>query len=152
MQSRIKNLSLSTQKARVSLTELINLAVILEAVFCPAHVFTPHKGIYGAWTARITQALGRDAAMIKTIELGLSADTDMADLIAETRSLSFMSNSDAHSGDKMGREYNLFRMNDKSFLEFRYCLENINERKYWPTTAWTRALANITVVIALLVN
>lgn len=129
MKSRIKNLSLSTQKAGVSVGEIMNLAVLLDGIFCPAHAFTPHKGIYGALTGRLSSILGRDAATIKALELGLSADTNMADLIGETRSFTFLSNSDAHSSPNIGREYNLFRMADKSFTELRYCLENLHERR-----------------------
>lgn len=129
MKKRIKNLTLSTQKAQVSVSELLNLSVLLEGIFCPAHAFTPHKGIYGALTPRLSNILGRDAATIKALELGLSADTDMADLIAETRNFTFLSNSDAHSSPNIGREYNLFRMADNNFTELRYALENLHERR-----------------------
>lgn len=129
MKKRIKNLTLSTQKAQVSVADIMNLTVLLDGIFCPAHAFTPHKGIYGVLTPRLSTLLGRQAATIKAIELGLSADTDMAGLIAETRNYTFLSNSDAHSSPNIGREYNLFRMGDKSFNELRYALENLNERR-----------------------
>lgn len=129
MKKRIKNLTLSTQKAQVTVADIMNLTVLLDGIFCPAHAFTPHKGIYGVLTPRLSTLLGRQAATIKALELGLSADTDMADLIAETRNFTFLSNSDAHSSSNIGREYNLFRMGDKSFNELRYALENLNERR-----------------------
>jgi len=129
MKKRIKNLSLSTQKAQVSVGEIMNLALLLDGIFCPAHAFTPHKGIYGALTPRLSTLLGREAGTIKALELGLSADTDMADLIGETRGFTFLSNSDAHSSPNIGREYNLFRMADKSFTELRYAVENLHERR-----------------------
>ncbi|ACX72173.1 Hedgehog/intein hint domain protein [Methanocaldococcus vulcanius M7] len=42
------------------------------------------------------------------VELGLSADTDMADMVPELRDLPFLSNSDAHSyhPHRLGREFN----------------------------------------------
>lgn len=129
MRSRVRNMALSTQKANVSVAELINLSFVLDGIFCPAHAFTPHKGVYGIWTRRLADKLGRDALHIKALELGLSADTDMADMIGETRNYTFLSNSDAHSADNIGREYNLLRMADKNFQEFRYCLENIQGRR-----------------------
>ena len=129
MQNKVTNMSLSTQKANVSFIDLINLTHILEGIFCPAHVFTPHKGAYGAWTARLADEIGQEIEQIKAIELGLSADTDMAGLIAETRNFTFLSNSDAHSPDKIGREYNLLRMADKNFNELRYCIENRDGRR-----------------------
>ncbi len=129
MRSRVRNMALSTQKASVSVTELINLSFVLDGIFCPAHAFTPHKGAYGIWTRRLADKLGRDAVHIKALELGLSADTDMADMIGETRNYTFLSNSDAHSADNIGREYNLLRMADKNFQELRYCLENSGGRR-----------------------
>jgi len=124
MQTRVKNMRLSTQKANVSFVDLINLSHVLDGIFCPAHVFTPHKGAYGAWTAQLAERIGREIDQIKVIELGLSADTDMAGLIAETRNFSFLSNSDAHSPPNIGREYNLFRMQDKNFEELKNCIDH----------------------------
>jgi len=129
MKKRIKNPTLSTQKAQVSVGDIMNLAVLLDGIFCPAHAFTPHKGIYGALTPRLTSILGRESATIEALELGLSADTDMADLIGETRGFTFLSNSDAHSSPNIGREYNLFRLGDNNFTELRYALENLHERR-----------------------
>ena len=129
MRSRVTNMALSTQKANVSVAELINLSFVLDGIFCPAHAFTPHKGVYGIWTRRLADKLGKDATHIKALELGLSADSDMADMIGETRNYTFLSNSDAHSADNIGREYNLLRMADKNFQELRYCLENKEGRR-----------------------
>jgi uncharacterized protein (TIGR00375 family) len=58
------------------------------------------------------------------LELGLSADTEMADMLEETRGFTFLSNSDAHSSPNVGREYNLLRMGAKNFQELRLCLAN----------------------------
>ena len=63
------------------------------------------------------------------LELGLSADTDMADMMGETRDYTFLSNSDAHSADNIGREYNLLRLADNNFQELRYALENFEGRR-----------------------
>jgi uncharacterized protein (TIGR00375 family) len=120
--SRVKNPCLSTQIARCSTLDLINLAVLFNGILCPAHVFTPHKGIYGCWTRRWAEVLGQAAGQIKVLELGLSSDTNMADCIAETRSLTFLSNSDAHSSANIGREYNLLRMKSNNFQELQLCL------------------------------
>ena len=43
----------------------------------------------------------------------------MADAISETRQFTFLSNSDAHSTGNVGREYNLLRVAELSFEEFR---------------------------------
>lgn len=124
MRSRVSNMTLSTQKADAGIVDMINLTCILDGLFCPAHAFTPHKGIYGAWTDSIAEKIGHEVKMIKAIELGLSSDTDMADTLAETRSFAFLSNSDAHSGGNVGREYNLFQVREKSFKEIQYSIEH----------------------------
>lgn len=129
MCSRVSNMVLSTQKADASINDILNLSYILNGIFCPAHAFTPHKGIYGFLTRRIADKLGRDTSNIKVLELGLSADTSMADMISETRNFAFLSNSDAHSADNIGREYNLLRMADKNFQEFKYCIGNLEGRR-----------------------
>ncbi len=127
--SRVKNLSLSTQRCSVSIKDLINLQYIVGGFLCPAHVFTPHKGVYGCCTDRLESILGRDYKSISCLELGLSANTDMGDLIKECSDFTFLSNSDAHSPANVGREYNLLRMGEKSFRELKLCLENQGGRK-----------------------
>lgn len=129
MEKKIKNLNLSTQKCTAGLAELLNLAFLLSGFLCPAHAFTPHKGIYGTVTDRLFNILGRDIKKIKALELGLSADTDMADMLEETHNFVFLSNSDAHSSANIGREYNLFSMQDLNFDELCMCLEEKEGRR-----------------------
>lgn len=129
VRSRVHNMQLSTQKTRIKARELVNLSCMLDGILCPAHAFTPHKGVYGFWTDRMARVMEQDLKQIPAIELGLSADTDLADTIEETRRFTFLSNSDAHSSPNVGREYNLFRMGDKNFQELRYCLENSQGRR-----------------------
>ncbi|MDD3023999.1 MAG: endonuclease Q family protein [Syntrophomonadaceae bacterium] len=129
IKSRVKNMMLSTQRVNAGVTELLNLSFLLGGIFCPAHAFTPHCGAYGMWTDRLASKMGRDLNQLKVLELGLSADSDMADMIGECRDFTFLSNSDAHSSANVGREYNLFRMAQMNFEELRYCLENKEGRK-----------------------
>lgn len=129
IRSRIRNMELSTQRVRINARELVNLSYMLEGILCPAHAFTPHKGVYGFWVDRLAPVMEQDLQQIKAIELGLSTDTDMADTISETRPFTFLSNSDAHSSPNIGREYNLLRMGDKNFEEFRFCIENQQGRR-----------------------
>lgn len=129
MGSRVHNMNLSTQKVNAGITDIINLTVLLDGIFCPAHAFTPHKGIYGMWTDRLANRLGNDFDKIKVLELGLSADSDMAGMVQETRNFTFLSNSDAHSAANIGREFNLLRIAERSFRELDYSLQNKNGRK-----------------------
>lgn len=113
----VTNLDLSTQKARVGVREVIRVSRYLGGIFCPAHAFTPHKGAYGCWIDRLARGLEQDIEEVEVLELGLSADTRMASMIEETSRFGFLSNSDAHSLQNMGREYNLLDIQDKSFAE-----------------------------------
>ncbi len=129
MASHMTNNQLSTQKTSLGFGELLHLTLELKGFFCPAHAFTPHKGVYGKWTPRLEAKLGADIRKINTLELGLSADTTMAEMIDETRFFSFLSNSDAHSSPNVGREYNLLALGDKTFQELKYGLENQKGRR-----------------------
>lgn len=129
LKTRVKNMTLSTQKARISIEELINLTKLLDGIFCAAHVFTPFKGIYGLWTDKLRPRLGLNTDQINAIELGLSADTIMADMLKETRNFTFLSNSDAHSSANIGREYNLLRLGARNFIELKMAIENQAGRK-----------------------
>ncbi|MDD4802684.1 MAG: endonuclease Q family protein [Syntrophomonas sp.] len=122
IRSKVHNMKLSTQKINASIQDIIDLSQHLQGIFCLAHAFTPHKGVYGMWTDKLADKLGEYKAKIKVLELGLSSDTDMADMLSETRDITFLSNSDAHSSPNVGREYNLVRMAAKNFHELKLCL------------------------------
>ena len=88
--------------------EFQNLIKKLDGLFGPAHAFTPYYGIY-AYFDKITEIIEPDF-----LELGLSADTYLANLIDELNEpnkIPFLSNSDAHSPypHRLGREFNVFK-------------------------------------------
>lgn len=126
---RVTNMNLSTQHSSFSTNEIIALSIELNAIFCPAHAFTPHKGIYGMWTDKIAKIISENFKHIKVLELGLSADTNMADTLSETYNMTFLSNSDAHSAVNVAREYNLLLMQEKNFEEFRKTINRIDGRE-----------------------
>lgn len=119
----IKNINLSAQNARMSLASLVDIAAYHEALIIPAHVFTPYKSIYGAAAERISHLL-RDNQMTKiaAIELGLSSDTYMADRIEELSEFTFVTHSDAHSLDKIAREYTWIKVDRPDFTELNRAL------------------------------
>ena len=124
MKMFIANIHLSTQNARMPLSQLVKIAADFEAIIIPAHIFTPYKSIYGSSARRLSQLLpDKLMAKISAVELGLSADSSMADRISELASFTFLTNSDAHSPAKIGREYNLITLQQPSFHEFLLALE-----------------------------
>ena len=129
LRSRVHNMELSTQRVDASFIDIMKLSLDLEGIFCPAHAFTPHKGIYGMWTDKLVNKIGDDVHNIRALELGLSADTDMADRLQETSSFTYLTNSDAHSSPNIGREFNLLQIKSKNFQELRLCLQNKDGRR-----------------------
>ncbi|HZG18178.1 MAG TPA: endonuclease Q family protein [Candidatus Bathyarchaeia archaeon] len=120
--ARCKNVHLSSQRIDTTLLELQKEVASLQGIFIPAHIFTPHKGFYGNCADRLTDVL--DPKLVDAVELGLSANTDMADRIAELHEKTFLTNSDAHSLAKIGREYQAIRMAEPSFAEWRKALHH----------------------------
>jgi uncharacterized protein (TIGR00375 family) len=91
---------------------------VLEAggLLGPAHAFTPWTGMY-AFFSTLDECYQEHASRIHFLELGLSADTDYADRIAELSSRTFLSNSDAHSprSNKLAREFNRMELDNLSY-------------------------------------
>lgn len=90
----------------------------------PSHAFTPWTGVYAHYKS-LPEAYGEHAGSIHYLELGLSADTDYADRIAELSDRMFMSNSDAHSprSNKLAREFNQMELENLSFSDIKMAIE-----------------------------
>ncbi|MCM3784081.1 endonuclease Q family protein [Neobacillus mesonae] len=123
----MKNVNLSSQRVYVPAIELQREITSRGGLFIPAHIFTPHKGIYGSSTHRMDEIL--DLSLITGVELGLSADTEMASFISELDRYPFLTNSDAHSLAKIGREYNELYIAEPSFDEFLLALQGREGRR-----------------------
>jgi len=111
----VRNIDLSSQRCRASLRQVQERAVALGGFLVPAHVFTPHRGMYAAADG-LAEVLGAQRPpAVAALELGLSADTELAAGLPELAGITFLSNSDAHSAATMGREYNLIALGERSF-------------------------------------
>ena len=127
LSERMKNISLSSQRYYGSAKELQYKVKELDGIFIPAHVFTPFKSVYGKGVIRsIEEILDKD--LIDGIELGLSADTSMADSIKELHDFTYVTNSDSHSLPKIAREYQEMCLLEPSFKEFYYALHEVKGR------------------------
>lgn len=129
MQGYISNIYLSSQRCFLSASELLKIVKDEGGILIPAHAFTPHKSIYGKAARRLSDIFEENLRDIFAIELGLSADTFMADHLNELDKVTFLSNSDAHSLSKIGREYNLLQLARPNFKEFVLALRRISDRK-----------------------
>lgn len=129
MSHHIKNITLSTQRSDVSGYELIDIVEKYNGILIPAHCFTPFKSYYGNCVDRMKDIFKEKFDKIFAIELGLSADTYLADMITELEDKTFVTNSDAHSLPKIAREYNKMQVADISFKEIVKALKNEDGRK-----------------------
>ena len=129
MSTHIKNITLSTQRSNVSGYELIDIVEKYNGILIPAHIFTPFKSYYGNCTDRLKDIFKEKYDKIFAVELGLSSDTFLADMISELENKTFVTNSDAHSLPKIAREYNKMLVEDISFKEVVKALKNEDGRK-----------------------
>ncbi|GGM22336.1 hypothetical protein GCM10011351_05290 [Paraliobacillus quinghaiensis] len=125
--SRMTNIHLSSQRYYGSAKELQYKVKELEGLFVPAHVFTPFKSLYGKGVKKSLKEVF-DPDLIDAIELGLSADTKMADQIEELHPYTFLTNSDAHSLAKIAREYQKIAVKEASFKELNWALHCVEDR------------------------
>lgn len=104
--------------------------IVLEAdprnVVIPAHAWTPHFGLFGSLSGfdTVEEAFGDQAKHIFAIETGLSSDPKMNWQISGLDKYSLVSNSDAHSLRKIGREANVFEIPESglSYDAIRSCI------------------------------
>lgn len=119
---RVANPHLSTQRVRSDPAELAAVAAAEGGFAVVAHLFTPYKGLLGRPGAPSPAALAGDS-YLPAVELGLSADSELADRLPELASLSFLSNSDAHSLGTVAREYMALELEELSLHELRLALD-----------------------------
>jgi len=105
-------------KLRQSPEQLSQIVSDVGGFMGPGHSFTPYTGLFSRYDS-VAEAYGDQAKKIPFLELGLSADTDMADTILSNHQYAFLSSSDAHSAwpHRLGREWNRIRLKEPSFKE-----------------------------------
>ncbi|MGD9576649.1 MAG: endonuclease Q family protein [Syntrophorhabdus sp.] len=114
--SRIGNLN-SDGRPILDLDALDLLKIIKDlspsAVFIPAHAWTPHFSVFGAVSGfdSLEECFEDYTPHIRAIETGLSSDPQMNWRLSALDTITLISNSDAHSPAKMGREANILDTN-----------------------------------------
>lgn len=95
----------------------------------PAHVWTPHFGVFGSLSGfdTLEEAFGAEAKHIFAIETGLSSDPKMNWQVSALDNVTLISNSDAHSLRKLGREANVFEIQE-SKLSYDEIIRTIRDR------------------------
>lgn len=100
-------------KIRMKGDEIMDAAHEEGCIIGPSHAFTPWTSIYKEYDS-VYDCYGSKPDFL---ELGLSADTDMADRIEELQDITFLTNSDAHSPwpHRLGREFNEMELKEFTF-------------------------------------
>ncbi len=87
----------------------LTLETCPNAIFVPAHIWTPHFSLFGAFSGfdAIEECFEDLTPYIHALETGLSSDPPMNWRVSALDGYTLISNSDAHSPAKLGREANL---------------------------------------------
>lgn len=90
----------------------ITMEACPDAMFIPAHIWTPHFSLFGAFSGfdTIEECFEDMTPHIHALETGLSSDPAMNWRCSALDKYHLISNSDAHSPAKLGREANLLNI------------------------------------------
>ena len=88
------------------------LDVCPEGILIPAHIWTPHFSVLGAKSGfdSVEECFEELTPYVHALETGLSSDPAMNWRISKLDRYQLVSNSDAHSPSKLGREANLLNI------------------------------------------
>jgi len=105
-----------------------------EAFFIPAHIWTPWFSVMGSKSGfdSIKECFEDLTPHIFAVETGLSSDPPMNWRVSTLDGLTLISNSDAHSPMKLGREANLFNT-DLSYYNIRSAIKEGDKKRFLGT-------------------
>lgn len=112
--------------------------IVLDAnentLMIPAHIWTPWFSVFGSYSGfdSLEECFGSQTKYIYTVETGLSSDPLMNFQVSALDNLTLISNSDAHSPRNLGREANVFEIDEKelSYGEIRRILKDKDAKKF----------------------
>ena len=128
--SRIGNLS-SDGRPILGLDAKELLKIIVneskDAMLVPAHAWTPHFSVFGAISGfdSLEECFEDMTPHIHAIETGLSSDPPMNWRLSSLDNITLISNSDAHSPAKLGREANIFDTD----ISYKAMMKALKDRK-----------------------
>jgi uncharacterized protein (TIGR00375 family) len=102
------------------------LDISTDCMIIPAHAWTPWFSIFGANSGfdSIEECFGEFSPHIHAIETGLSSDPEMNWRLSALDGITLISNSDAHSPNRLGREANAF----DGPLDYKEIVETIRKK------------------------
>lgn len=102
-----------------------------KAFIVPAHIWTPWFSLYGSHSGfdSFLECFGDLSDQVFAVETGLSSDPPMNWRLSELDKKTLISNSDAHSPSRLGREANVFDC-ELSYDELRRVLKTKDRTKF----------------------
>lgn len=110
------------------------LQLVLEAdkrcVLIPAHAWTPWFAVFGSKSGydSLEECFEELTPHVRAIETGLSSDPAMNARLSALDPITLISNSDAHSPDKLGREANVFDFESSSQITYDEIMRILREK------------------------
>jgi len=102
------------------------LDISSDCLIIPAHAWTPWFSVFGANSGfdSIEECYGEMSSYIHAIETGLSSDPEMNWRLSALDAITLLSNSDAHSPNRLGREANAF----EGEMDYKEIIETIRKK------------------------
>lgn len=118
------------------LTKII-LEIDPRCMIIPAHIWTPWFSLFGSNSGfdSLEECFGEMSQYIYAGETGLSSDPEMNWRLSQLDKITLLSNSDSHSLPNLGREANIFEVENADY-DYNYICEIIKAKdpKYFPAT------------------
>ena len=116
----------------------IMLATDKRMMMIPAHAWTPWFGIFGSKGGyeKLEDAFEELTPHVRAVETGLSSDPIMNWRVSSLDNITLISNSDAHSNAKLGREANVFDFKsekDITYDEIKRIIDTGDRKKFIST-------------------
>jgi uncharacterized protein (TIGR00375 family) len=112
----------------MSAPDLVKICLDIHPQFLifPAHIWTPWFSVFGSKSGfdKIEECFRDQTKNIFAYETGLSSDPEMNWRLSALDNLTLLSNSDAHSLANLGRECNVFDLQDFSYQEIYGIIKN----------------------------
>lgn len=117
----------------VSAKELLRICheISPDMELVPAHAWTPWFSVFGSKSGfdSLEECFGELTPLVHAIETGLSSDPEMNHLVSALDNITLISNSDAHSLDKLGREATVFNIEANKKYSYHDIVSAIRTKK-----------------------